>query len=123
MAKKAFSFEDLQYVMPRDLKQQFFIEEIREVREEIPEQLHTEPEHEHCSSCGRTSEEIYLLPLLFKGSNRWVCLRCLKRVLSPEQPKQKEVASYISSSMSESSSEASTEQIIPESGNPMSIFD
>jgi len=122
MAKKAFSLDDVHY-LPRDLKHEFLVEEIQ-VREEIPEQLHTEPEQEHCSSCGRTSDEIYLMPLFFKGSTRWACLRCLKRVLSPEQPKQKEVASSMGSSPAyDSSPEASTEQIIPESGNPMSIFD
>ena len=53
---------DLEYVIPKEHKQEIVVEEAEDV-------WTPEPEHEHCSACGRSSNNIHLLLLLFKGGD------------------------------------------------------
>lgn len=44
----------------------------------------TAPRHyipQHCGFCNVTEDEAYLLPFKHKGDSRWVCTRCLPRLI------------------------------------------
>ena len=34
-----------------------------------------------CFLCGRTDEEVALIPVRVKGEDRWVCVRCIPKLI------------------------------------------
>jgi|GEM_PF-4290956 len=133
MAGKFPSLDDMQHAMSKEVKailvQEIEGAEAEDFEADSPtEVILPDVYHEHCATCGRSSDEIYLMQMFYRGSTKWVCLRCLKRVISPEMPSQAaQSAASVASCSDESSSgmrnyEMSTEPIATD-GSPMSMFD
>jgi len=38
----------------------------------------TEPK---CSSCGRSDREVALMPMRLKGKDKWICAKCLPKLI------------------------------------------
>ncbi len=112
---------DLEYVIPKEHKEEAIVREV----EEVQEMWISEPEHEYCSCCGRDSDTIHLLSVFFQREKKWVCLRCLKRALTPEEtrPSQASPMPVSASTPAEDSYELSEEPIVASGSNPMSMFD
>ena len=34
-----------------------------------------------CSSCGRTDRETTLIPIRLKGEDKWICAKCLPKLI------------------------------------------
>lgn len=67
MVRKRGNVDDLEYAIPKEYKQD----------EPSPCYQDPEPGPEACCFCGRTSDEVVLLPALYCGRDQWVCGRCL----------------------------------------------
>ncbi len=78
---------------------------------------------EVCHSCGRTSDDIQLMPVFHRGADRWVCPKCLKSSIDSDAQADYLGSSsgiYGESSETESESEAGSTD---DYHSPMSMFD
>ncbi len=50
-------------------------------RKEIVEAERTVSTSEKCYVCGRTDNEAPIFRVKFRGENRWVCAKCLPRLI------------------------------------------
>jgi hypothetical protein len=118
MTKKDEKLVDLEYMIPKEHKEEAESTQISETEQS------TLNLRESCYSCGKDSEEIVLLPVFHRGEDKWICPNCLKGHLGTEAYNAYTQPSYSSESSlgtppetSESSSPSS------ESSSPMSMFD
>lgn len=104
LGKKSYRMVDLEYMIPKEHMEEMYEEDVVSFR-----QL---PLQELCYCCARNSDEEALVAVFYRGKDRWVCTKCLKRAMEPEAPKAQ---TY----------EASSPYFSETQGpyNPMSMFD
>ncbi len=116
---------DLEYMIPKEFKEDRIIEE--------PEPAVREVTFTACHACSRTSHDAVLVPVVHQGEDKWMCPRCLKKTIDSDA----EPSYYGSSSSTEYRAEPSTNYSEPETNtyssepttpdysgsSPMSMFD
>ena len=120
MAKKDEKLVDLEYMIPKEHKEE---------AEATPASEYSEPEQstltlkENCYACGKDSEEIVLLPVFHQGEDKWICPNCLKGHLGTDMFNAYAQSSYSSETPSEDTTSSLGNSSEDESSSPMSMFD
>ncbi|MBN2517807.1 MAG: hypothetical protein JXB14_03100 [Candidatus Altiarchaeota archaeon] len=78
MTSKRNKLYDLEYVLPREFKEEIGAEDVIVVSEEFGEPV--QPRN-ICFKCNRNSDETPLFPILYQDANDWICPKCFKRFM------------------------------------------